>query len=77
MSDSPSVALRIGDQAFLEFLVAYIGDSVSLLADLACMLLSNLTKFEPIAARLLNLEVEDRPFFSYLSPLDLQISAPA
>ena len=74
MSDSPSVALRIGDQAFLEFLVAYIGDSVSLLADLACMLLSNLTKFEPIAARLLNLEVEDRPFFSYLSPLDLQIS---
>lgn len=47
---------------------------MSLLADLACMLLSNLTKFEPVCARLLNLEVEDRPFYSFLSPLDLQLS---
>lgn len=38
------------------------------------MLLSNLTKFEPVCARLLGLEVEDRPFYSFLSPLDLQLS---
>lgn len=49
-------------------------DSVSLMADLACMLLSNLTKFEPVCARLLDLVVEDRPFYSFLSPLDLQLS---
>ncbi|WFD44039.1 Protein hgh1 [Malassezia psittaci] len=74
LTDSPSVALRVGDEEFLQFLVMYIGDSVSLLADLACMLLSNLTKFEPIAARLLTLNVEDRPFYSFLSPMDLQVS---
>lgn len=74
LCDSPTVAARIGDEDFLTFLVTYIGDSVSLLADLACMLLSNLTKFEPIAMRLLNLQVEDRPFYSFLSPLDLQIA---
>ena len=55
-------------------MVALTQDSVSLLADLACMLLSNLTKFEPVCARLLGLEVEDRPFYSFLSPLDLQLS---
>ncbi|WFD20191.1 Protein hgh1 [Malassezia caprae] len=74
LCDSPSVAMRIGDTDFLAFLVAYIGDSVSLLADLACMLLSNLTKFDAISSRLLDLEVEDRPFYSFLSPLDLQVS---
>ena len=36
------------------------------------MLLSNLTKLEPIAAQLLALQVEDRPFYSFLSPQDLQ-----
>lgn len=66
--------MRIGDADFLAFLVTYIGDSVSLLADLACMLLSNLTKFDAVSARLLDLEVEDRPFYSFLSPLDLQVS---
>ncbi|WFD31625.1 Protein hgh1 [Malassezia sp. CBS 17886] len=74
LSDSPSVALRIADAGFLAFLVSYIGDSVSLLADLACMLLSNLTKFDAAGARLLDLTVEDRPFYSFLSPQDLQLS---
>ena len=74
LCDSPSIAARIGDDDFLAFLVTYIGDSVSLLADLACMLLSNLTKFESIASRLLALQVEDRPFYSFLSPLDLQVA---
>ena len=74
LCDTASVAARIGDEEFLAFLVTYIGDSVSLLADLACMLLSNLTKFESIASRLLTMEVEDRPFYSFLSPLDLQVA---
>ncbi|WFC99576.1 Protein hgh1 [Malassezia yamatoensis] len=55
LTDSPSVALRVGDEEFLRFLVMYIG-------------------FEPIAARLLTLNVEDRPFYSFLSPMDLQVS---
>lgn len=74
LCDTASVAARIGDEEFLAFLVTYIGDSVSLLADLACMLLSNLTKFESIASHLLTMEVEDRPFYSFLSPLDLQVA---
>ncbi|KAL4402172.1 Protein Hgh1 [Malassezia pachydermatis] len=74
LCDNAAMAQRIGDAEFLAFLVSYIGDSVSLLADLACMLLSNLTKFDAISARLLELEVEDRPFYSFLSPLDLQMS---
>lgn len=31
LSDSPSVALRIGDEEFLRFLVAYIGVRTSIL----------------------------------------------
>lgn len=74
LSDSPLGALKIGTRDFLEFLVSYIGDSVSLLADLACMVLSNLTKAEPVAVRLLETTVKDRPFYSYFSPADLQLS---
>ncbi|PKI84050.1 Protein hgh1 [Malassezia vespertilionis] len=74
LSDSPSVALRIADPKFLSFLVMYIGDSISLLADLACILVSNLTKYEPVCTRLLDLQVEDRPFYSFFSPNDLQLS---
>ncbi|WFD33236.1 Protein hgh1 [Malassezia cuniculi] len=74
LSDSPLPALKIGSVDFLQFLVAYIGDSVSLLADLACMLLSNLTKYEPVVTRLLDAKVSDRPFYSFFSPTDLQLS---
>lgn len=74
LSDSVLVSRRIADEKFLEFLVSYIGDSVSLLADLACMLLSNLTKLEPVSTKLLDLVVEDRPFYTFLSPQDLQAS---
>lgn len=42
----------------------YIADPVSLLADLACMLLSNLTKLESICAILLDLQVQARPFYT-------------
>lgn len=42
----------------------YIADPMSLLADLACMLLSNLTKLESICAHLLDLQVPARPIHS-------------
>ncbi|EPQ31473.1 uncharacterized protein PFL1_00808 [Pseudozyma flocculosa PF-1] len=71
LSDSMVVARRIGDARFLEFLVHYIADPVSLLADLACMLLSNLTKVEPICAELLDLRVQARPFYDFIPTADL------
>ncbi|KAN0061509.1 Protein hgh1 [Thecaphora frezii] len=71
LSDSLVVARRIGDQHFLEFLVRYIADPVSLLADLACMLLSNLTKLESICSTLLDLKVQARPFYDFVASADL------
>ncbi|PWN38743.1 hypothetical protein IE81DRAFT_327190 [Ceraceosorus guamensis] len=61
LSDSLLVARRIADQAFLTFLVSYICDSASILADLACMLLSNLTKLESVSLQLLSLRISSSP----------------
>lgn len=72
LSDSLVVARRIGDPDFLQFLVRYIADPVSLLADLACMLLSNLTKLESVAALLLSLTVPARPLYSFMSADDAE-----
>ncbi|PWN53032.1 hypothetical protein IE53DRAFT_404844 [Violaceomyces palustris] len=74
LSDSLTVAKRIGDRDFLEFLVRYIADPVSLLADLACMLLSNLTKLESICGTLLDLRVQARPFYSFTTAKDAEAS---
>jgi predicted nucleic acid-binding Zn ribbon protein len=70
LSDSLLTARRIGDADFLTFLVRYIADPVSLLADLACMLLSNLTKLESVGATLLSLRLSSRPFYSFMSSED-------
>jgi predicted nucleic acid-binding Zn ribbon protein len=70
LSDSLLTARRIGDGPFLTFLVRYIADPVSLLADLACMLLSNLTKLESVGATLLSLRLPSRPFYSFMSTED-------
>jgi predicted nucleic acid-binding Zn ribbon protein len=70
LSDSMLVARRIGDAPFATFLVRYIADPVSLLADLACMLLSNLTKLESVGATLLSLRLTSRPFYSFMSSED-------
>ncbi len=72
ISDSLVLARKIGDKAFLEFLVRYIADPVSLLADLACMLLSNLTKLESICAILLDLQVQARPFYSFMASEEME-----
>jgi predicted nucleic acid-binding Zn ribbon protein len=70
LSDSLIVARRIGDAEFLTFLVRYVSDPISLLADLACMLLSNLTKLESVGAILLTLRLPSRPFYSFMSSED-------
>ncbi|PWZ00823.1 hypothetical protein BCV70DRAFT_200089 [Testicularia cyperi] len=72
ISDSLVLARKIGDKSFLEFLVRYIADPVSLLADLACMLLSNLTKLESICAILLDLHVQARPFYSFMPTEEME-----
>lgn len=72
ISDSLVLARKIGDKTFLEFLVRYIADPVSLLADLACMLLSNLTKLESICAILLDLQVQARPFYSFMASEEME-----
>lgn len=77
LSDSLIVARRIGDGDFLTFLVRYIADPVSLLTDLACMLLSNLTKLESIGATLLTLELPARPLYDFMSNQDVQASLEA
>lgn len=70
LSDSLLTARRMGDAPFLTFLVRYIADPVSLLADLACMLLSNLTKLESVSATLLSLRLPSRPFYSFMKSDD-------
>lgn len=70
LSDSLLVARRIGDVEFITFLVRYIADPLSFLADLACMLLSNLTKLESIGAILLSLQLSSRPYYSFMSSKD-------
>ncbi len=72
ISDSLIIARKIGEKSFLEFLVRYIADPVSLLADLACMLLSNLTKLESICAILLDLKVQARPFYSFMASEEME-----
>lgn len=77
LSDSLLVARRIGDAEFLSFLVQYIADPVSLLTDLACMLLSNLTKLESVGATLLSLQVPTKPLYSFMSSQDAKATMEA
>ncbi|KAF8327178.1 uncharacterized protein EI90DRAFT_2975172 [Cantharellus anzutake] len=57
LSDSMLLASSLSEKSFLTFLISYVANTASLLADLASMLLSNLTAF-PIAAKaLLSLNV--------------------
>ncbi|KAK0527643.1 Protein hgh1 [Tilletia horrida] len=65
LSDSALVARRIADADFLAFLVQYLADPVSLLGDLACMLLSNLTKVEAVSGILLDLQVPAQNYYSF------------
>ncbi|KAF4611212.1 hypothetical protein D9613_006662 [Agrocybe pediades] len=61
LSDSPLVVAPLSDQAFLSFIVSYIINPHSILADLAAMLLSNLTAGSTACSILLNLKVQVIP----------------
>lgn len=58
LSDSALVSKRIATPEFLAFLVSYIFLPTSLLADLASMLLSNLTKLDAAAKTLLDMKMD-------------------
>lgn len=78
LSESLLVARRIGgDVAFVSYLVRYIADPVSLLTDLACMLLSNLTKLESVGATLISLALPSRPLYEFMSSTDVEASLDA
>lgn len=57
LSDSALICQRIATRDYVTFLVSYIFHPASLLADLACMLLSNLTKLETVASTLVDLKL--------------------
>ncbi|CAO1623008.1 unnamed protein product [Parajaminaea phylloscopi] len=57
LSDSILVSRRIATKDYVSFLVSYIFHPASLLADLACMLLSNLTKLDTVSNSLIDLKL--------------------
>ncbi|KAG6828550.1 hypothetical protein H0H92_007574 [Tricholoma furcatifolium] len=61
LSDSPLLVASLSDTTFLTFIVAYIIHSKSILADLASMLLSNLTSSSSACSALLSLKVSIIP----------------
>ncbi|KAF8836959.1 DUF383-domain-containing protein [Paxillus ammoniavirescens] len=69
LSDSPLLVPFLMEQSFLVFLVSYILNPDAILADLASMLLSNLTSSSSPCAALLNLEIPIIPVISDTSPV--------
>ncbi|THH00629.1 hypothetical protein EW026_g1922 [Hermanssonia centrifuga] len=62
LSDNAQVAISLSEPSFLTFIVAYILNAQSILADLASMLLSNLTSSAATCATVLSMKVQ---IFSY------------
>ncbi|KAF8211111.1 hypothetical protein K438DRAFT_105389 [Mycena galopus ATCC 62051] len=61
LSDSPMLVASLSEPAFLVFIVAYIINPQSILADLASMLLSNLTASSAACATVLSLNIDIIP----------------
>ncbi|KAJ7921208.1 hypothetical protein B0H13DRAFT_2230631 [Mycena leptocephala] len=61
LSDSPMLVASLSDPAFLAFIVSYIINPQSVLADLASMLLSNLTASSAACATMLSLNIDIIP----------------
>ncbi|KAF9244125.1 hypothetical protein BU15DRAFT_71690 [Melanogaster broomeanus] len=68
LSDSPLLVPFLIEPSFLAFLVSYILNPDAILADLASMLLSNLTSSSSACAALLNFEIPIIPTTSIASP---------
>ncbi|KAJ7708974.1 hypothetical protein B0H17DRAFT_1031405 [Mycena rosella] len=61
LSDSPMLVSTLSEPAFLAFIVSYITNPQSVLADLAAMLLSNLTASSAACATVLSLNIDIIP----------------
>ncbi|KAF8315432.1 DUF383-domain-containing protein [Clavulina sp. PMI_390] len=57
LSDSALLSTHFAEPVFLAFLVSYIANPTSVMADLACMLLANATSLKPSATALTNLTI--------------------
>ncbi|KAJ7068907.1 hypothetical protein B0H15DRAFT_935345 [Mycena belliarum] len=78
LSDAPMLVAPLSEPPFLAFLVAYIIHPHAVLADLAAMLLSNLTASAPACAALLALTIDVIPVpASSLAPASSPASASA
>ncbi|KAI9573854.1 hypothetical protein HD554DRAFT_560929 [Boletus coccyginus] len=69
LSDSPLLVPFLSEPSFLEFLVSYILNPDAILADLASMVLSNLTSSSSACAALLSLQILVTPLTSTTSPI--------
>ncbi|KAF7726199.1 hypothetical protein EC973_008997 [Apophysomyces ossiformis] len=58
LSGDPRVQQELDDDAFIKYICRLITTSKSVLADVACMLLSNMTKHEPTCVKLLEAKVD-------------------
>ncbi|KAF5332251.1 hypothetical protein D9611_008206 [Ephemerocybe angulata] len=70
LSDSPLLITPLSDPAFLNFIVSYIINPQSICADLAAMLLSNLTASSPACAVLLKMKIKVILHNGSLYPVD-------
>ncbi|KAG8215079.1 hypothetical protein J3R82DRAFT_8500, partial [Butyriboletus roseoflavus] len=69
LSDSPLLVTFLTEPSFLAFIVSYILNPDAILADLALMLLSNLTSSSSACAALLSLQIQVVPLSSTTSPI--------
>ncbi|CAO3625988.1 unnamed protein product [Mucor fragilis] len=58
LSSDPLVQQELDDLDFINYIGRLITNAKSVLADLACMLLSNMTKFEPTCVKVINSKAE-------------------
>ncbi|KAF8552878.1 DUF383-domain-containing protein [Imleria badia] len=69
LSDSPLLVPFLSEPSFLAFLVSYILNPDAILADLASMILSNLTSSSAACAALLSLQIQVVPLTPTASPI--------
>lgn len=70
LSDSPLLITPLSDPTFLNFIVSYIINPASICADLASMLLSNLTASSPACSALLTMKIAVIPHNGSLWPVN-------
>ncbi|KAI8376413.1 uncharacterized protein BYT42DRAFT_646016 [Radiomyces spectabilis] len=61
LSGDPRVQEELDDEDFIKYLALLITIPKSVTADVACMLLSNMTKYEPVCVKLINAQIKPLP----------------